>query len=97
MAKSVVEMLETWPTSSSEEIEVDVLEWFQSVSEDVITRSAFGISYVDGKAVFQLQAKQMMFVAEAFQNVFIPGYRWVDAAGNFYLLTCVSLINLGIK
>ncbi|CAA6666358.1 unnamed protein product [Spirodela intermedia] len=47
-------------------------EWFQSVTEDAITRAAFGQSYDDGKAVFHLQGQQMAFAAEAFRNIFIP-------------------------
>lgn len=69
-------MLEKWSAmSSTGEVEVDVSEWFQSVTEDAITRAAFGQSYEDGKTVFRLQAQQMAFAAEAFRNVLIPGYR----------------------
>ena len=69
-------MVEKWTTvSPSEEVEIDVSEWFQGVTEDAITRTAFGRSYEDGKAVFRLQARQMVFAAEAFRKVLIPGYR----------------------
>lgn len=76
MAKSVTEMLEKWMAmSKSGEVEIEVSEWYQTLTEDVITRMAFGSSYEDGKAIFQLQAQQMVMAAEAFQKVFIPGYR----------------------
>lgn len=76
MAKSVTEMLEKWMAmSKSGEVEIEVSEWYQTLTEDVITRMAFGSSYEDGKAIFQLQAQQMVMTAEAFQKVFIPGYR----------------------
>lgn len=77
MAKSVVEMLDKWSSamSKSEEVEIEVSECFQTLTEDVITRTAFGISYEDGKSIFTLQAQQMVLAAEAFQKVFIPGYR----------------------
>lgn len=58
-----------------EEIEIDVSEWFHTVTEDTITRTAFGQSYDDGRAVCHLQAQQMTFAAEAFRKVLIPGYR----------------------
>ncbi len=78
VAKSVVEMLDKWSTmSESGEVEIEVSEWFQNLSEDVITRTAFGSSYEDGKAVFRLQAQQMMLAADVFQKVFIPGYRYI--------------------
>lgn len=77
VAKSVVDMLDKWSAMSvSGEVEIEVSEWFQNLTEDVITRTAFGCSYEDGKAVFRLQAQQMMLAADVFQKVFIPGYRY---------------------
>lgn len=75
-AQSVIQMLEKWVAmSDSGEVEVEVSEWFQTLTEDIITRTAFGSSYEDGKAIFRLQAQQMVLASEAFQKVFIPGYR----------------------
>ncbi|URD85999.1 Cytochrome P450 [Musa troglodytarum] len=81
IGKTVLDMVEKLPTSG-EEVEIDVSEWFQTVTEDAITRTAFGRSYDDGKAVFQLQAQQMVFAAEAFRKVFIPGYRFLPTKKN---------------
>jgi len=76
MAASVVEMLEKWKTEAEKgEVEIEVSECFQTLTEDVVTRTAFGSSYEDGKAVFRLQAQQMELAADAFQKVFIPGSR----------------------
>jgi len=76
MATSEVEMLEKWSAMGEKgEVEIEVSEWFQSLTEDVITRTAFGSSYEDGKAIFRLQGQQMDLAADAFQKVFIPGYR----------------------
>lgn len=76
MATSIVDMMDKWSAmSSSGEVEIEVSECFQNLTEDIITRTAFGSSYEDGKAIFRLQAQQMVLVAEAFQKVFIPGYR----------------------
>lgn len=75
---SVMNMLEKWEemcVAKSGEVEIEVSEWFQALTEDVITRTAFGISYEEGKAIFKLQAQQMVLAADAFQKVFIPGYR----------------------
>lgn len=76
-AKSVVEMLNKWlaMSSNSGDIEIEVSKWYQNLTEDIVTRTAFGPSYEDGKAIFQLQAQQMALASEAFQKVFIPGYR----------------------
>ncbi|KAL1197964.1 Cytochrome [Cardamine amara subsp. amara] len=82
--KSVTEMLDKWSEKISEtgEVEVDVYECFQILTEDVISRTAFGSSYEDGRAIFRLQAQQMLLCAEAFQKVFIPGYRFFPTRGN---------------
>ncbi|KAL9326255.1 hypothetical protein ACSQ67_006900 [Phaseolus vulgaris] len=83
MATSVVEMLEKWSAMGEKgEVEIEVSEWFQSLTEDVITRTAFGSSYEDGKAIFRLQGQQMDLAADAFQKVFIPGYRFVPTRRN---------------
>ncbi|KAG6586408.1 Cytochrome P450 734A1, partial [Cucurbita argyrosperma subsp. sororia] len=84
MAKSVVDMLEKWSAMSaaSGEVEIEVSEWFQTLTEDVITRTAFGSSYEDGKAIFRLQAQQMVLASQAFEKVFIPGYRFLPTRTN---------------
>ncbi|KAM1173465.1 hypothetical protein ACFX13_026791 [Malus domestica] len=83
MATSIVDMMDKWSAmSSSGEVEIEVSEWFQNLTEDIITRTAFGSSYEDGKAVFRLQAQQMAFVTEAFQKVSIPGYRFLPTKRN---------------
>ncbi|PQQ08812.1 cytochrome P450 734A1 [Prunus yedoensis var. nudiflora] len=83
MATSIVDMMDKWSAmSSSGEVEIEVSEWFQNLTEDIITRTAFGSSYEDGKAIFKLQAQQMVLVAEAFQKVFIPGYRFLPTKRN---------------
>ncbi|KAK8936860.1 Cytochrome P450 734A6 [Platanthera zijinensis] len=86
IGKTVVEMVDKWTAMSSAagggEVEIDVADWFQGVTEDAITRTAFGRSYDDGKAVFRLQAKQMVFAAEAFRMVLVPGYRFLPTKKN---------------
>ncbi|CAL9091367.1 unnamed protein product [Musa acuminata var. zebrina] len=81
VGKTVLGMVEKLP-SSGEEVEIDVSEWFQTLTEDAITRTTFGRSYDDGMAVFQLQTQQMAFAAEAFSKVFIPGYRFIPTKKN---------------
>ncbi|XP_038984641.1 cytochrome P450 734A6 [Phoenix dactylifera] len=84
IGETVKDMVEKWSSamSPSGEVEIDVSECFQTVTEDAITRTAFGRSYEDGKAVFQLQTQQMVVAAEAFRNVFIPGYRFLPTKKN---------------
>lgn len=83
VARSVVEMLDKWSAmSDSGEVEIEVSDWYQTLTEDVITRMAFGSSYDDGKAIFRLQAQQMELAAAAYQKVFIPGYRFLPTKRN---------------
>ncbi|XP_010533180.1 PREDICTED: cytochrome P450 734A1 [Tarenaya hassleriana] len=84
VVKSVTDMLDELSGNLSEsgEIEIDVYEWFQILTEDVITRTAFGSSYEDGRAIFRLQSQQMLLCAEAFQKVFIPGFRFFPTKRN---------------
>ncbi|XP_077226412.1 cytochrome P450 superfamily protein [Tasmannia lanceolata] len=83
IGESVVEMVEKWWVMSRDgEVEIDVSVWFQSLTEDVIARMVFGSSYEEGKAVFQLQEQQMVFAAEAYRKVFIPGYRFIPTKRN---------------
>ncbi|KAJ6673727.1 CYTOCHROMEA2 [Salix viminalis] len=83
VAKSATDMVEKWSAmTNSDEVEIDVCEWFQTLTEDVITRTVFGSSYEDGKAIFQLQAQQMVLAAVAFRRVLIPGYRFLPTKRN---------------
>ncbi|KMT00715.1 hypothetical protein BVRB_9g220010 [Beta vulgaris subsp. vulgaris] len=83
MGKSVAHMLDKWSLMcKSGKVELEVSEWFQNLTEEVITRTIFGGSYDDGKKIYQLQAKQIVFAAESFQKVFIPGYRFLPTKRN---------------
>ncbi|XP_015694204.2 cytochrome P450 734A6 [Oryza brachyantha] len=86
VGRTVVDMADKWramaAADKSGEVEIDVSDWFQVVTEDAITRTAFGRSYEDGKVVFKLQAQLMAFASEAFRKVFIPGYRFLPTKKN---------------
>lgn len=85
VGETVVDMVGKWramAAAASGEVEIDVSEWFQVVTEDAITRTAFGRSYEDGKDVFRLQTQLMAFASEAFRKVFIPGYRFLPTKKN---------------
>ncbi|XP_055826927.1 cytochrome P450 734A1-like isoform X2 [Solanum dulcamara] len=84
MGKSMREMLDTWSKMSNArgKVEIEVSEMFSTLAEDVITRIVFGSSYEDGRAIFELQAQQMVYATEAYQKVFIPGYRFLPSKKN---------------
>ncbi|KAF8769680.1 hypothetical protein HU200_006285 [Digitaria exilis] len=81
--RSVAKLAEEWramaAAGESGEVEVDVAEWFQEVTEEAITRATFGRSYDDGRVVFAMQGRLMAFASEAFRKVLVPGYRYALA------------------
>ncbi|MCD7455648.1 hypothetical protein HAX54_029041, partial [Datura stramonium] len=51
---------------------------------DVITCIVFVSSYEDGRVIFELQAQQMVYATEAYQNVFI-GITRMDTSGTLVI------------
>ncbi|CAO2161915.1 unnamed protein product [Urochloa humidicola] len=54
--------------------EVDVWPEMQRLTGDVISRAAFGSSYLEGKRIFQLQEEQVRLLMLAANKIHIPGY-----------------------
>ncbi|KAJ0724277.1 putative cytochrome P450 [Helianthus annuus] len=80
---SVMKMLDKWlGMSDFGEVEIEVSQWYQNLTEDTMTRAAFGKNYMDGKRIFQLQARQMVLTSEAFKGIPIPGYRFLPTKRN---------------
>ncbi|XP_055831050.1 cytochrome P450 734A1-like [Solanum dulcamara] len=84
MGKSMKDMLNKWSSKMSNDgkVEIEVSEWFLRLSEDVITHTVFGSSYEDGKTIFELQTQQLAYATKAFQQVFIPGFRFLPTKKN---------------
>ncbi|KAM3396011.1 hypothetical protein P3S68_005017 [Capsicum galapagoense] len=75
---SCSEMLSKWedvvPVGGSHEI--DVWPDLQQLSCDVISRTAFGSSYEEGRKIFELQKEQAQHLIKASLFVYIPGWRY---------------------
>ncbi|XP_006644394.2 cytochrome P450 72A15-like [Oryza brachyantha] len=78
------ELISRWMESvgSGGSYEVDVWPEMQSLTGDVISRTAFGSSYLEGRRIFQLQAEQADRVMKCIQKTVIPGYMSLPTKNN---------------
>lgn len=76
--------------------EIDIWPEFQNLTGDVISKTAFGSSYQEGRRIFQLQAELAERLIQSFQTIFIPGYWLVlfPSNSNIFHLFCVKIQKL---
>nr|AJD25170.1 cytochrome P450 CYP72A329 [Salvia miltiorrhiza] len=87
---STADMLKKWdelvPDGGS--CEVDVWPGLQTMTSDVISRTAFGSSYEEGTKIFQLQREQVERIIEAGRHMPVPG--WLPTKNNRRLKEIVA-------
>lgn len=78
---SCIEMINKWEEMLTKQsaCEVDVWPYLQSFTSDVISRTAFGSSFEEGRKIFQLQREQAELIIKAEQSIYIPGSRRVTS------------------
>ena len=76
--KSCDDLITKWEKmlSSDGSCELDVWPFLQNLASDVISRTAFGSSYEEGRRIFQLQIEQAELTKKVMIQVFIPGWRY---------------------
>ncbi|KAL2245523.1 UNVERIFIED_CONTAM: Cytochrome, partial [Sesamum indicum] len=88
MHRSCVEMIEKWEKLVEIEggkrkgIEIDVGPYFEDLTGQVISRTAFGSSYEEGRRIFELQKEQAELTRQVLQSVYVPGWRYVPTKRN---------------
>ncbi|KAL8208139.1 hypothetical protein R6Q57_007551 [Mikania cordata] len=83
------EMVNKWEAALKEDFtcEMDVWPHLQTLAADVISRTAFGSSYVEGRKIFELQREQADLVVIASRSFYIPGSRFLPTKRNMRIKT----------
>ncbi|CAH1414653.1 unnamed protein product [Lactuca virosa] len=77
------EMINKWEELTKEgSCEVDVYPHLQTFTSDVISRTAFGSSYQEGRKIFELQKEQARLLMKIVQSLYIPGSQFMPTKSN---------------
>ena len=71
------DMICKWESLVSKEgsIELDVWPYLQTLITEMISQTAFGSSYDEGRKIFELQREQAELVMKIALSSYIPGWR----------------------
>ncbi|PPR91887.1 hypothetical protein GOBAR_AA28783 [Gossypium barbadense] len=82
--QSCSDMLSKWEKMVCTEgySELDVWPYLVDLTRDVLSRSAFGSSFEEGRRIFQLLDDQLVLRIKLLQTVYIPGWRFFPTKTN---------------
>ncbi|GJN18317.1 hypothetical protein PR202_gb05465 [Eleusine coracana subsp. coracana] len=98
-AACCTDLVQRWEglVGDGEPYEVDVWPEMQNLTGDVISRAAFGSSYLEGRRIFQLQGEQVGLVVHAMNKMHIPGYLFMPTRTNRRMKQIASEIEVLLK
>lgn len=81
---SCSDMINKWEELVSGEgfCELDAWPYLVNLTSEIISRTAFGSSYEEGKRIFQLQDELAILTRQVSQSIYIPGWRFVPTKFN---------------
>jgi len=84
MYSSCCEMITKWEVLvlTKGSCELDVWPDLCDLTSDVISRTAFGSDYDEGRQIFQLRKEQIDIVMPQLRSIYIPGWRFLPTKTN---------------
>ncbi|KAJ9554151.1 hypothetical protein OSB04_018196 [Centaurea solstitialis] len=84
ICSSCDDMVRKWEqlTATTGSAEVDVWPYIDNLAGDVISRTAFGSCYEEGKKIFGIQKEQINLLFQMLLILFLPGRRFIPTTTN---------------
>uniref|UniRef100_A0A0E0LNS8 Cytochrome P450 n=1 Tax=Oryza punctata TaxID=4537 RepID=A0A0E0LNS8_ORYPU len=81
-AQSMISEWESELGTRSNAMEIELSRWFDELTADVISHTAFGSSYREGKQVFLAQKELRCLALSTFYTIRIPGFNYIPTKKN---------------
>ncbi|KAL4575515.1 hypothetical protein LXL04_022361 [Taraxacum kok-saghyz] len=93
------DMMDKWGEMITKEssCEMDIWPYLQTFSSDVISRTAFGSSFEEGRKIFELQTEQAELFIKAAHSLYIPGSRFLPTKDNKRMKEIHREVQVSIK
>ncbi|XP_023762804.1 cytochrome P450 CYP72A219 [Lactuca sativa] len=84
ICSSCSDMVNQWEllTMETGSAEVDVWPYIDNLAGDVISRTAFGSSYEEGRKIFRIQKEQIELIFKMLFILYLPGRRFIPTKAN---------------